>query len=128
MKIQKSVKYNIYSGLKKNTAWNGIKLTNSAIKQILHIIEKDPTILGLKINIKKSGCAGFTYIMETVKTLNDDDLTYKINSIKLFIPHDKMPFIDGTEIDYVKEGLNYTFKFNNPQARNLCGCGESFNI
>ncbi|URJ28396.1 Fe-S cluster assembly scaffold SufA [Candidatus Blochmannia vicinus] len=122
--IQKNTHYMI----KNHVSWSGLTLTDAAVQQILHVKNKDPDILGLKVTIKKSGCAGFTYIMSKVVSLNDNNLMFERNGAKLFIPLDVMPFIDGTELDYVEEGLNHMFKFNNPQAQYSCGCGESFGI
>lgn len=119
------VKYHTYN---KKNIWKGITLTKSAAHQILNFIRLNPDILGIEITIKKSGCAGFTYKMHKMLTLHENIMMYERDGAKLFIPLDVMPFIDGTELDYVKEGLNYSFKFKNPKARYLCGCGESFGI
>lgn len=117
-----------YDASRKNVNWNGLTLTNAAVCQILKLIHKDSNMLGLKINIKKSGCAGFSYFLEKLTLLDKNCLMYERDGAKLFIPLHIMPFVDGTELDYIQEGLNYTFKFNNPKAQLLCGCGESFNI
>lgn len=114
--------------IKKNIIWNGLTLTDTAVSQILQLINKNPDILGLKINIKKSGCAGFSYIIEKVISSEKNDLIYEKKGAKLFVPLNIMPFVDGTELDYIQDGLSFMFKFNNPQAQFSCGCGESFNI
>ncbi|BGI50786.1 MAG: Fe-S cluster assembly scaffold SufA [Arsenophonus endosymbiont of Ceratovacuna japonica] len=111
---------------KKN--WNGITITDKAAIQILHLIKKNPFSQGLILNIKKSGCAGFSYVITLINKPNIEYLLFKNNGAKLFVPLKIMPFIDGTEIDYVREGLNHIFKFNNPKAQHACGCGESFSI
>ncbi|URJ30029.1 Fe-S cluster assembly scaffold SufA [Blochmannia endosymbiont of Camponotus sp.] len=126
--MKNDIKKNTHYILKNHVSWNGLTLTDAAVQQILNIKNKDPDILGLKVSIKKSGCAGFTYIMSKVVSLNDNNLIFERNGAKLFIPLDIMPFIDGTELDYVEDGLNHIFKFNNPQAQYSCGCGESFGI
>ncbi|WP_331828213.1 Fe-S cluster assembly scaffold SufA [Candidatus Blochmannia sp. SNP] len=126
--MKNNIKQNTRYIVKNHVSWSGLTLTDAAVRQILHVKNKDPDILGLKITIKKSGCAGFTYIMSKVVSLNDNNLIFERDGAKLFIPLDIMPFIDGTELDYVEEGLNHMFKFNNPQAQYSCGCGESFGI
>ncbi|PPI88804.1 Fe-S cluster assembly scaffold SufA [Candidatus Pantoea edessiphila] len=108
--------------------WKGFTLTKSAEKQLSNLISKDPEIKGLWLGIKKSGCAGFKYIMNLTKDPLNEDLEFSFKSITLFVSMQAMPFIDGTEIDYVYDGLNHNFKFNNPKAQHSCGCGESFSI
>jgi Fe-S cluster assembly protein SufA len=108
--------------------WKGLTLTESAAKQILRLVEQDPEVKGLKLGVKQSGCAGFGYVMDLVKAPADDDLQFEQYGAKLFVPLQAMPFVDGTELDYVREGLNQIFKFNNPKAQHACGCGESFGV
>lgn len=123
-KIQNNTNYTS----QKNTCWIGLTLTNTAISQILKLINKNSDMLGLKINIKKSGCAGFSYSITKATLLDKNYLIYERNGAKLFVPLHIMPFIDGTELDYMQDGLNYMFKLNNPKVQLFCGCGESFNI
>ncbi|AKC59927.1 iron-sulfur cluster assembly accessory protein [Blochmannia endosymbiont of Polyrhachis (Hedomyrma) turneri] len=106
-------------------------LTNEAAIHIQQLISNDVNMIGLRISIKKSGCAGFSYIFDKVmqKDINCTDLIFEYeNGAKIFIPHATIPFMNGSELDYIKEGLCSTFKFKNPKARYLCGCGESFTI
>lgn len=111
---------------KKN--WIGITLTQSAVQRILHLVNDNSGMLGIKITIKKSGCAGFTYKIDKAIFLEENNIVYEKEGAKLFIPLSFMPFIDGSELDYVQEGLNFSFKFKNPKAQFFCGCGESFGI
>lgn len=108
--------------------WNGIKLTKKAIKQIILLSSKNPKIKGIKLEIKKSGCAGFSYYINTVINPDENDLKFSFKGANLYVSIKSMPFIDGTEIDYISDGLNTLFKFNNPKSKHLCGCGESFSI
>ena len=108
--------------------WKGVTLTDSAAKQILSLVAQDPDVKGLHLGVKQSGCAGFGYVMDLVKKPADDDLQFTHNGATLYVPLQAMPFIDGTEVDYVREGLNQIFKFNNPKAQHACGCGESFGV
>lgn len=108
--------------------WKGLTLTESAAKQILNLAAQDPEVKGLRLGVKQSGCAGFGYVMDLVKAPVDDDLQFSYFGATLFVPLQAMPFVDGTEVDYVREGLNQIFKFNNPKAQHACGCGESFGV
>ena len=80
------------------------------------------------VAVKTTGCAGFGYVLDTVSEPAKDDLLFEQDGARLYVPLQAMPFIDGTEVDYVREGLNQLFKFNNPKAQNECGCGESFGV
>lgn len=117
----------ITCSLKENT-WSGLILTNAAIQQIRYLMASDSKMLGLRLSIKESGCAGFSYVIGKVIESHQGDLLYKYDGARLFVPLKAMPFIDGTELDYVEEGLNHVFKFNNPKAQYTCGCGESFGL
>ncbi|MHA8114129.1 Fe-S cluster assembly scaffold SufA [Kosakonia cowanii] len=109
-------------------AWRGLTLTPAAAEHIRELTEKQAGLLGVRLGIKQTGCAGFGYVLETVSEPNDDDLLYESDGARLYVPLQAMPFIDGTEVDYVREGLNQIFKFNNPKAQHECGCGESFGV
>ncbi|ARZ00911.1 iron-sulfur cluster assembly scaffold protein [Yersinia ruckeri] len=108
--------------------WLGVTMTDSAAAQITRLMQQDPDIKGLYLGIKQSGCAGFAYVMEMAKSSANDDLVFEHGEARLYVPLKAMPFIDGTEVDYVREGLNQIFKFNNPKAQHACGCGESFGV
>ncbi|MFB6434637.1 MAG: Fe-S cluster assembly scaffold SufA [Candidatus Malihini olakiniferum] len=113
--------------LDKNS-WHGLKLTGRAAQQILLLIQSDKIVKGLRLSIKQSGCAGFVYVLDLVSAPDAGDLVFEREGAHLYVPLKAMPFIDGTELDYVREGLNQIFKFNNPKAQHACGCGESFGI
>lgn len=113
--------------LEKNT-WHGLTLTDAAAQQIRRLVENDVSMLGLRLTVKQSGCAGFGYVVEKATLSEDSDLVYEHDGARIYVPLKAMPFIDGTELDYVQEGLNYLFKFNNPKAQHACGCGESFGL
>lgn len=109
-------------------AWRGLTLTPAAAAHIHELVAKKPEILGVRLGVKQTGCAGFGYVLDTVTEPEKDDLVFETDSAKLFVALQAMPFIDGTEVDYVREGLNQLFKFHNPKAQNECGCGESFGV
>jgi Fe-S cluster assembly protein SufA len=109
-------------------AWQGLTLTPEAGAHIRKLAGQQPDLLGVRLSIKQTGCAGFGYVLDTVKEPRKDDLLFEMEGAKLWVPLSAMPFIDGTEVDYVREGLNEIFKFNNPKAQHECGCGESFGV
>ncbi|MEH2921390.1 Fe-S cluster assembly scaffold SufA [Samsonia erythrinae] len=112
----------------EENVWQGLTMTDSAAKQIKTLMKQDEAVKGLRLAVKQSGCAGFGYVLDLVQTFEADDLVFEHDGAKLFVPLKAMPFIDGTELDFVREGLNQIFKFNNPKAQHACGCGESFGI
>ncbi|KAH8269021.1 hypothetical protein KR044_006145, partial [Drosophila immigrans] len=105
-----------------------ISLSDSAVRQITKLMQQDPQVKGLQLGVKQSGCAGFAYVLDLTREPADDDLLFERDGAKLYVPLKAMPFIDGTTVDYVREGLNQIFKFNNPKAQHACGCGESFGV
>ncbi|WP_437889060.1 Fe-S cluster assembly scaffold SufA [Phytobacter sp. V91] len=108
--------------------WRGLTLSPSAAEHIRALCSKQPGLLGVRLGIKQTGCAGFGYVLDTVSEPDKDDLLFENDGARLYVPLQAMPFIDGTEVDYVREGLNQLFKFHNPKAQNECGCGESFGV
>lgn len=108
--------------------WQGLTLTASAAKQIKRLAQQDGEVTGLRLSVKQSGCAGFGYVLDLMREPQADCLVFERDGAHLYVPLQAMPFIDGTELDYVREGLNQVFKFNNPKAQHACGCGESFGI
>lgn len=111
-----------------DNVWQGVTLTDSAAKQVKTLVTQDPEVKGLKLSVKQSGCAGFAYVLDLTKQPDSDDVLFEHDGAHLYIPLKAMPFIDGTEVDFVREGLNQIFKFNNPKAQHACGCGESFGL
>ena len=105
-----------------------ITLTESAAKHIRQQIEKSGGGIGLRLGVKKSGCSGFAYTMDIAQEIFDDDKVFENFGAKLVVDAESLPFLEGTELAYVKEGLGHVFKFNNPNVKNQCGCGESFAV
>ncbi|XBC43422.1 MAG: iron-sulfur cluster assembly accessory protein [Buchnera aphidicola (Meitanaphis flavogallis)] len=105
----------------------GIKISYHAEKQIYKLIQKENK-KGIKLGIKKSGCAGMKYYMEPIKTIHDTDISFISQKILILINFQHILILDGTKIDFVKKGINYIFQFKNNKIRNFCGCGESFDI
>ncbi|WP_375146560.1 iron-sulfur cluster assembly protein IscA, partial [Vibrio parahaemolyticus] len=84
--------------------------------------------IGLRLGVKTTGCSGMAYVLEFVDELNEEDEVFDFSGVKIIIDKKSLVYLDGTELDYVKEGLNEGFEFNNPNAKSECGCGESFNV
>lgn len=108
--------------------WQGIALSDSAVRQITKLMQQNAQVKGLQLGVKQSGCAGFAYVLDLTREPADDDLLFEREGARLYVPLKAMPFIDGTTVDFVREGLNQIFKFNNPKAQHACGCGESFGV
>ena len=104
-----------------------ITLTQPAAQRIAEQIEKNQAI-ALRFAAKESGCSGFSYVMDFAESIDDDDTEFDSFGVKVVIDSKSLSILDGTQIDYVSEGLNQTFKFSNPKATDECGCGESFAI
>ena len=105
-----------------------ITLTNSAANRVQAFLANRGKGVGLRLGVKTSGCSGMAYVLEFADIINDDDSVFEDKDVKVIIDKKSLVYLDGTELDFVKEGLNEGFKFNNPNASNECGCGESFNV
>ncbi len=103
-----------------------IKLTDSAVKRVAEIVAKNELAIGLRIGVKESGCSGYSYDLGFAETIEDNDSVIDQDGVKVIIDNTSMPILDGIELDFVKQGLNQSFKFNNPNVVSSCGCGESF--
>ena len=105
-----------------------ITLSASAANHVSQFIAKRGKGLGIRLGVKTSGCSGMAYKLEFVDASTEDDITFESNGVTVFTDAKSLAYLDGTELDYSKEGLNEGFKFNNPNVKNECGCGESFNV
>jgi iron-sulfur cluster assembly protein len=105
-----------------------VTMTPAASDRIKSFIENRGKGLGLRLGIKTTGCSGLAYVLEFVDDLNGDDELFSINDVNIIIDAKSLVYLDGIELDFVKEGLNEGFKFTNPNAKGECGCGESFNV
>ncbi|GGX82598.1 HesB family protein [Vogesella alkaliphila] len=105
-----------------------ITLSENAARHVSNFIAKRGKGLGVRLGVKTSGCSGMAYKLEFVDVASDDDIAFESFGVKVFTDAKSLAYLDGTELDYTKEGLNEGFKFNNPNVKNECGCGESFNV
>jgi len=105
-----------------------ITLTQSAANHVQTFLAKRGKGVGLRVGVRTSGCSGLAYKLEFADVVNPDDQTFESNGVKVLVDPKSLPFVDGTELDYTREGLNEGFKFRNPNVKDECGCGESFNI
>ena len=105
-----------------------ITLTNSAAERVRTFLANRGKGLGLRLGIKTSGCSGLAYVLEFVDELNEDDNVFEQDGVKVIVDTNSLVYLDGTQLDFVKEGLNEGFKFINPNVKDQCGCGESFNV
>ena len=105
-----------------------ITLSDSAKLHIEKVLANEPDGLGLRLAIKTTGCSGNQYVIETAKSINEEDKTMEFEGIKIIVDKNSLRYLVGTELDFVRDGLNSSFKFNNPNAAESCGCGESFSL
>lgn len=105
-----------------------VTMTPAANERVSTFLANRGEGLGLRLGIKTTGCSGLAYVLEFVDTLNEDDELYTIDGVNIIIDAKSLVHLAGTELDFVKEGLNEGFKFTNPNAKGECGCGESFNV
>ena len=105
-----------------------ISLTQSAADRVRSYLQKRGSGVGLRLGVKKTGCSGFAYVINYAETVEENDTVFEDRGIKVVVDEDSLPLIDGTEVDFTKQGLNEAFKFRNPRSTGECGCGESFNV
>jgi iron-sulfur cluster assembly protein len=105
-----------------------ITVTESAASRIRDMISKRGSGVGLRVGVTESGCSGYKYALDYAEAVAADDTVVERDDAKVVIDQKSLDIIGDTEVDYVKDGLNQSFKFNNPKAVSECGCGESFSL
>lgn len=105
-----------------------ISLTPAAAERVRHFLVKRGKGEGLRVGVRTSGCSGMAYVIEYADRIESQDLVYESNGVKVIVDPKSLTYLDGAELDYTREGLNEGFKFNNPNVKDSCGCGESFNV
>jgi len=104
-----------------------IRLTPTATERVRSFMERQGGV-GLRLGVRKTGCSGWAYVVELANRIDTNDVVFDQDDVKVVVNHDSLAFLDGSTIDFVSEGLNSTFRFDNPNVTDECGCGESFTI
>lgn len=105
-----------------------ITVSNVASKHILEQLEKRGKGIGIKVGVRTTGCSGLSYTLEWVDQALTTDIEYQSENVRLFVDPKNIPYLDGTELQWIKNGINWGFEFRNPNERDRCGCGESFTV
>ena len=105
-----------------------IILTEKAAQRVEKYLESRGKGVGLKLAVKTTGCSGMAYVLEFADEIPSDDHIFESHGIKIMVDPKSLIYIDGTELDFAREGLNEGFQFNNPNVKDSCGCGESFTV
>ena len=105
-----------------------ITLTENAARHVKQYLEQRGHGEGMRLGVRTSGCSGMAYVLEVFDELQAEDIVYEDHGVKVAIDPKSLVYLDGTELDYTREGLNEGFKFNNPNVKDSCGCGEGFNV
>jgi iron-sulfur cluster assembly protein len=105
-----------------------ISLTSAAADRVRSFLGRRGHGVGLRLSVKKTGCSGFAYVVNYADEVAADDVVFEDQGVKVIVDRASLGFIDGTEVDFVKQGLNEAFRFRNPNVKGECGCGESFTV
>jgi iron-sulfur cluster assembly protein len=105
-----------------------IQLTPAARERMQNFLATKPEAAGVRFGVRKTGCSGYAYVVDIAERAAADDQVIECDGIKLVVDRKSLPFVDGTEIDFARQGLNASFVFRNPNVTGECGCGESFTV
>jgi iron-sulfur cluster assembly protein len=105
-----------------------VTMTERAAQHVTNYLARRGKGLGLRLGVKTTGCSGMAYKLEYADAAHPEDRSFESHGVTIFVDPKSLAYIDGTELDFVREGLNEGFKFNNPKERDRCGCGESFRV
>ena len=105
-----------------------VTMTESAARHVSKYLQKRGKGIGVRLGVKTTGCSGLAYKLEYADETQPEDMVFESQGLKILVDPRSAPYLEGTELDFVKEGLNEGFRFNNPNERGRCGCGESFRI
>ena len=105
-----------------------ITLTDKAAQHVSRYLTRRGKGVGLRVGVKTTGCSGLAYKLEYADEIAAEDEVFESKGVKVIVDPKSLPYIDGTELDYAREGLNEGFRFNNPNVKDECGCGESFRV
>ena len=105
-----------------------ISLSPSAAERVRTFMASRGKGIGLRLGVKQTGCSGYAYVVSYADEVGTGDIVFDASGVKVVVDRDSLRYVDGTEIDFVRQGLNEAFKFRNPNVKGECGCGESFNV
>jgi len=105
-----------------------VSITASAAEHISKCLKERGQGEGLRVKVKPSGCSGYAYVLDFADQIEADDQVFEEHGVKVLVDQESLTVLDGTEVDYVQDGLNRYFRFNNPRVKDECGCGESFSV
>lgn len=105
-----------------------IQLTSAARQRMQDFLAREPSAVGVRFGIKRTGCSGFGYTVDLANAIAENDQVFEQDGLQILVDRKALPFVDGTEIDFQRQGLNASFVFRNPNATGECGCGESFTV
>lgn len=105
-----------------------ITLTEAAADRVQHFIAKRGRGIGVRLGIRKTGCSGYAYVVDFADEVSDSDEVFEDGNVKVVVERSHLPYLDGTELDFAREGVNESFVFHNPNVKDECGCGESFTV
>jgi iron-sulfur cluster assembly protein len=105
-----------------------VSLTDAAAAHVKKYLSNRGKGVGLRLGVRTTGCSGMAYVLEFADEVAENDTVFEDHDVKVIIDAKSLVYLDGTELDFSKEGLNEGFKFNNPNVKDECGCGESFNV
>lgn len=105
-----------------------ITLTEAAADRVQRFISKRGRGIGVRLGIRKTGCSGYAYVVDFADEVDESDEVFEDGNVKVVVARSHLPYLDGTELDFTREGVNETFVFNNPNVKDECGCGESFTV
>jgi iron-sulfur cluster assembly protein len=105
-----------------------ISLTTAAAERVRTFMASRGKGIGLRLGVKQTGCSGYAYVVSYADEIGASDVVFEVADVKVVVDAESLKYVDGTEIDFVRQGLNEAFKFRNPNVKGECGCGESFNV
>ena len=105
-----------------------IQLTEAALKRMRDFLARTPDAIGVRFGVRRTGCSGYAYTVDVADRVTEDDTVFDQGGVRVLVDPKTLAFVDGTEIDYRRQGLNAAFVFRNPNATGECGCGESFTV
>jgi iron-sulfur cluster assembly protein len=105
-----------------------VTLSESAAERVRTFLASRGHGIGLRLSVKQTGCSGYAYVVNYAESISDGDVVFEDRGVKVVVDRASLPLVDGTEVDFVRQGLNEAFRFRNPKAKAECGCGESFSL